>query len=343
MGVATQQGVLGICFDNIELLPIDQRPDMDNLWNWLGQVIYMETCYEEHFKTILDLASFYSTIDSRMMLLKGYGLSQYWPKPNHRPVGDIDIYLLGSKQSIPSVSSDHSEPLHQRADRLLTEKLGIEVDNGHHHHSVFTFEGTMVENHYDFINVHSHASNQWIEPMFKEMAASGYEVADQQIKNLCYPSPTLNALFVARHNAIHFASEKMCIRQVLDWAFLLNACHKVIDWKDFWDKTTRMGMKDFVLSMNEICVKQFGFGREIFHEAPSVSCKEGLADRILKDIFEPEDIGEPLKGLPYLKHRLGLWWTNRWKHKMVYSDSLLSTFFVQIKSHLMKPQTIFGV
>jgi len=328
MDVASQQGVMGVCFDAIELLPASARPDMDSLMDWLGQTSYMETCYEEHLKVVRDLAAFYSSIGVRMMLLKGYGLSHYWPKANHRPVGDIDIFLYGKWQE---------------ADRLIHEKLGIEVDNGHHHHSVFTFEGVMVENHYDFINVHSHRSNVWIEQMFKEMASGGFEVADGKIDNLYYPSPTLNALFVARHNAIHFASEKMTLRQLLDWAFMVKACHQVIDWRDFWEKVTLMGMLDFVLVMNEICVKQFGLFAEDFHEPSSVARKNGLAARMLTDIFEPEDTGEHLKGLAYLKHRTCLWWTNRWKHKMVYSDSMISTLFAQIKSHLMRPKTIFGV
>lgn len=347
MDVASQQGVVGVCFEGIELLSASARPDMDNLMDWLGQTLYMETCYEEHLKVVRDLAAFYSSIGVRMMLLKGYGLSHYWPKANHRPVGDIDIFLTkevsGGSPSTCSGQALVSEGVWQEADRLIHEKLGIEVDNGHHHHSVFTFEGVMVENHYDFINVHSHRSNMWIEQMFKDMASGGFEVADGKIENLYYPSPALNALFVARHNAIHFASEKMTLRQLLDWAFLVKACHQVIDWRDFWEKVTRMGMLDFVLAMNEICVKQFGFSDEIFHEHPGFKRKDGLAESMLTDIFEPEDTGEHLKGLPYLKHRTRLWWTNRWKHKMVYSDSMLSTLFAQIKSHLMRPKTIFGV
>jgi len=328
INLATEQGVLGLCFDAIELSPADQRPDMDSLMEWLGQVSYMETRYEEHAKVVRALAAFYSSIGVRMMLMKGYGLSLYWPKPNHRPVGDIDIYLYGKWQE---------------ADRLIHEVLGIEVDNGHHHHSVFTYMGVMVENHYDFINVHSHRSNVWIEQMFKDMALGGVEVDDGKIDNQSYPSPTLNALFVARHNAIHFASEKMSLRQVLDWAFLVKACHNEIDWLDFWEKVSRMGMLDFVLSINAICVKQFGFSSEIFHEHSNVNRNEGLAESILTDILEPEDTGVHLKGFTYLKHRTHLWWINRWKHKIVYSDSLFSTLLSQMKSHLMKPKTIFGV
>lgn len=65
--------------------------------------------------------------------------------------------------------------------------------------------------------------------------------------------------------------------------------------------------------------------------------------RVLEDILSPADFDA--RGLPAVRYvwtRLRCWWHNRWKHKIVYSDSLLSTFFVQLRSHLMKPKTIVG-
>lgn len=42
-----------------------------------------------------DLARLYANNGIRMMVVKGYGLSLDWPVPNHRPVGDLDIYNFG--------------------------------------------------------------------------------------------------------------------------------------------------------------------------------------------------------------------------------------------------------
>lgn len=61
-----------------------------------------------------------------MMVLKGYGLSKNYPVPNHRPCGDMDIYLFGDQE---------------KADKLIAEELGIKIDNSHHHHTVFQFQG----------------------------------------------------------------------------------------------------------------------------------------------------------------------------------------------------------
>ena len=91
MEEAARQGVQGICFDALELLPAEQRPDKAMLLGWLGQVVCLERLYKGHRKSIDALSFFYQQNGIKMMLLKGYGMSLYWPKPNHRPVGDMDI------------------------------------------------------------------------------------------------------------------------------------------------------------------------------------------------------------------------------------------------------------
>jgi hypothetical protein len=43
MDLSADLGVLAVCFSTIESLPANQRPDMDCLMDWLGQVEYMKT------------------------------------------------------------------------------------------------------------------------------------------------------------------------------------------------------------------------------------------------------------------------------------------------------------
>lgn len=315
---------------------------MDKL-KWLSMVLNMERQYTKHESIIAELAAFYREAGYQMMLLKGYGLSKYWPIPNHRPTGDIDIYLM----FMNSEGKDKSHPAWECADKLITEKLGIQVDNSHHHHSVFTYKGIMVENHYDFVNVHSHRSNRWIENEFKTLALTRNEeyTFDNGAK-LLFPSPLLNCLFVARHNAIHFAAEHLNLRQLLDWALFVEDRHKDIDWNYFWNIAKKMGMEKFVLCMSFISIRQLAFEKDIFHIPNEYEdfqkCNHGLIDKVLDNILHPTDEANDGKGIAYVINRYKLWKSNLWKHRIVYSDSVFSTFCAQIKSHLMKPATIFG-
>lgn len=114
---------------------------------WIGMATQMESIYAQQKKSMMTLAAWYKQHGISMMVLKGYGLSLNYPVPNHRPSGDIDIYLFGEQE---------------RADKQLQEELGIKVDKSHHH-TVFCFQEETVENHYDFLNIHLRRSNVSIE------------------------------------------------------------------------------------------------------------------------------------------------------------------------------------
>ena len=315
---------------------------MDKL-KWLSMVLNMERQYAIHESVVAALAAVYQSASYRMMLLKGYGLSKYWPIPNHRPTGDIDIYLM----YMDSDGKDKCQPAWKRADLMMKEKFGVKIDNSHHHHSVFTYKGIMVENHFDFVNVHSHNSNRWIENEFKTLALKGNEefTFDNGAK-LLFPSPLLNCLFVARHNAIHFAAEHLNLRQLLDWALFVEKRHKDIDWDYFWNIAKKMGMEKFVLCMAFIAIRQLAFEKDVFHIPNEYEdfqkCNHSLIDKVLDNILHPTDEANDSKGIAYVINRYKLWKSNLWKHRIVYSDSVFSTFCAQIKSHLMKPATIFG-
>jgi hypothetical protein len=181
---------------------------------WIGLTNQIETQYAHHEKVMRELADFYKKHEIRMMVLKGYGLSLNYPIPNHRKSGDIDIYLFGE---------------HKKADKLIHDKFGVDVDNSHHHHTIFYFKEVSVENHYDFLNVHVRKSNLRIEKVLKELANKDYIEAG----NVILPSAEFNAIHLLRHCAAHFASTKMNMRQVLDWGFFMEKHRKEIKWDEY--------------------------------------------------------------------------------------------------------------
>ena len=99
--LAFQHGVGAIAFDGIQCcydweIPIDM--DTQTKLEWIGSVHQLEVGYQKQLYTIASLATFYQKHGIRMMVLKGYGLSLNYPKPNHRPCSDLDIYLFGEQK-----------------------------------------------------------------------------------------------------------------------------------------------------------------------------------------------------------------------------------------------------
>lgn len=88
---------------------------------------------------------------------------------------------------------------------MVHDKFGIDIVNLHEHHTVFTFQGVSVENHYEFINTKARKSSVALEARFKELAKEDTWTKDEKLYNVYYPSVNLNALFWVKHCASHFA------------------------------------------------------------------------------------------------------------------------------------------
>ena len=144
LAMAWRQGVSALVLDGLERLPESQRPPKPLLLQWIGRVAMMEQLYAKHEQCIASLADFYACHGIRMLLLKGVGCSWCWPRPQHRPVGDVDVYLFGQKEE---------------ADQLVEQDLGMAVHREYHKHSTFSYHGVEVENHAKFIDDVSHKSN----------------------------------------------------------------------------------------------------------------------------------------------------------------------------------------
>ena len=335
-----EQGVAAIAVDglqrslemraeSIESLELSlDSPELEDVkYEWFGEVFSCEEDYKEYLAKLQELVELYRSEGIRAMVLKGYGLGLNYPIPAHRPTGDVDIYQFGRWEE---------------ADALAAAKLGVTVDNSHHHHSVFVWKGLTVENHYDFVNVHSHRSSADVERKLKSLATVG-----RTVDGIDLPSADFNALFVIRHIAAHFAAEGMNLRQLLDWALFVRSASAEVDWKAAWECYRRWNMHRFVLCIDEIAVRWLGFERGIFgipeEFADFGASDAALVDRVLEEILHPTRVEGGRGCLPvYVWRRFRQWWLSRWKHRIVYSDSLVSTFLWQVRSHLMKPATLIG-
>jgi len=306
------------CYDEGVAVDVDVNTKLQ----WIGAVQQQEEEYEQQRHAIVSLAQFYQQHGIRMMVLKGYALSLNYPKPNHRNCCDLDIYLFGEQE---------------RADRLIEEEQGVKVDHEHHCHTVFTYMGVSVENHYDFLNVYSHRSTKKLNERLKEMANASQKEVETDGTKIYLPSADLDALFVLRHMAAEFAANGMIMRQLLDWGLFVKACHDAVNWPVFLKTVKELNMHRYLDAVNYICYTYLGFEKEIFRGFGD----ESYGERVLADLFDEQNLRPKESGsVKYVLSRWQNWWRNRWKHRIVYSDSLLSTFAYQVSSHLMKPATL---
>ncbi len=242
------------------------------------------------------------------LVLKGTHIAQYYPKPELREFGDLDLYFYDN---------------HDKADQMAHEILKVEVSNDAHHHSKYNYRGITVESHYDFVNVHYPPSNRRYEAMLKELV----------------PSPTFEVLFLLRHMACHFAASRLTMRELVDWTLTCRALDGQVDWEFVQKTIVDYGMSEFVSVLNLVAERRLGIVLPLRHNGPDALSNTATIER---DIVygSPETDDKKADGLARLNWKLRRWRALGWKRKMVYSDSPLSLMLASLSSHAEKPRSI---
>lgn len=322
--LAEWQGLLAIVVDGIEKLPENIRPPKEMLLRWKGETLQgYEYRYELYTRTIAELATFYGQHGYKMMVLKGYACNLDWPKPEHRPCGDIDIWLFGQQKE---------------ADTILAKEKGVKVDASHHYHTVFNWGEFTVKNHYDFVNVHAHSSCRELEKAFKELGQDDTNPVEVYGEKVYLPSPNLHALFLMRYMVSRFVDSNIILRQVLDWAFFVEKHTKEINWEWLLPIVDEYHMRDFYNCINAICVEDLGFPVEVFK---TVQFVPELKERVLNDILYPEfETKVPKMLIQKIIFKYRRWQGNAWKQRMCYNESRWSSFGTGVWAKIIKPASI---
>lgn len=322
--MAGKQNLLGLTLDGISKLPDSQRPPRVISVKWIGTVMRdYEARYEKYTEAIAELAGFYNSYGFKMMVLKGYACSLDWPVPNHRPSGDIDIWMFGR---------------YKEADSLLSSEKGIAIDHSHYHHTVFSWKGFAVEDHYDFISVFHRKSNFKFEKILKELGKNDSNYTQLIGERLYLPSAKLHTLFLLKHMMLHFAAGGINMRQLLDWAFFVQKHHSEIDWDYLSAILDEYGMTPAFNIFNAICIEDLGFSEEIF---PKPKYNKGIKERTLNDILFPEFPREvPEEFFKRIVWKWRRWRTTGWRHNLCYKESMFSDFFTGLFVHIIKPSSI---
>lgn len=272
------------------IIPIDVR------LKFIGTQDIAEQAYKYHINIMTELLEFFNRVELPTMIIKGLSLVKYYPIPSHRKCGDIDIYQYGQQQ---------------KSDQIIAQSLGLEImDNAVGHHSVYQYKGIGIENHYHFITTYFGGKSLELEELLEEKArdSNRFELNKQGV---FLPSPTFNAIFLPYHMACHFRSEKVTMRQIIDWMLFLKAEYDNVDWKQVYTIYKSFHLLDFVNAVNGILISYFHMSAKIV----SFYVKnEYLEEKLFNDMMAPT-----LEKSGVEKRIVRMWFKyfkNGWKYRM---------------------------
>lgn len=150
-----------------------------------------EARYSDYCKVLEQMSKFLSSQGIRMMVLKGYACALDWPRPEHRPCGDIDLWAFGRAQEVEDA---------------VIEGRGIDVTTDRHHYSSFRLWKFLVDNHYTLINTYHHKANLAFEQILEKLAEDDSHSVDLAGERIYLPLPDLHAFFLLKHAFSHFAA-----------------------------------------------------------------------------------------------------------------------------------------
>jgi hypothetical protein len=241
MELAAIQGVFGLAYDGLKGLSDACKPPRGLLIQWTLGVKQIEGRHHLHLNVLQSLAEFYKKNGIRCLLLKGLGISQFYPVPKHRESGDLDLYLFG----------DYDKG------NLLMEENGIKVDYQDEVHSKFFFDQVPVENHISFTQIKRGQSNREIEQILYQILLKEEPQLSENLR-IYIPSLSFNLLFLHNHAVKHFLGSGIVLRQLCDWALLLHNCRNNDDYPSFYETAGRFDLHHYADAFSLIAVEYLG-------------------------------------------------------------------------------------
>ncbi len=303
-----QNHVAALASEIVRQLAEPLQPPREVKIPWLSERQKAENWYRHQCEVQSNVIELMQRNGIKTLVLKGTHLAKLYPLEALREFGDIDLYFYDR---------------HDEADALAARELKVAIFNFAHHHTKYDFRGVTVESHYDFINAHTPPSNKQYEKRLKELA----------------PSPMFELLFLLRHMAGHFASNRITLRDLCDWHLLTTALAGKVDWSSIEHQAEESGMAEFLHIVNTIARQRLGN-----NAVPDTACDRATMRRVEQNIV----YGDCSLRQEYGEEDLGrLWWklrryrVNQWKRRLVYRhDSAVALLISSLTAHAMKPQSI---
>lgn len=207
------------------LLPYIKKTNL--LFNIKQQTKRMMLNYYQVEQFTRRIADLFESNGITYILLKGISLAAFYPTPEYRQLGDVDIYI-------------NDKEMFNRANALLLAN-GYTKDNeisDHHQGYLYTVSQTkrimILELHYRIVGLYQYApANKIIDAVFSKNA---FTSITQTINGRNYPvlPPTEYTFYMLHHMLKHYLYSGFGIRLLCDFTFYLEHNYMAIDFNKIY-------------------------------------------------------------------------------------------------------------
>lgn len=252
---------------------------------------------------VAKLASRFDEHGIRYAVMKGQTCAAFWPQPNHRMAGDIDVYVAPAQ--------------FERANSLLVE-WGAQLTDKTMLHSTYQLGKLVVEMHFSVQKLQYPPYYRRLKRITDiefdssqndvRLNIGGYDV--RVLPDL------LNIVLLTTHAFNHVITAGLGMRQVIDWQMVLQAKAAALDWDRLIHYLDMLHLRKMFLVLAHINVHFLGMDECMFSShGLDINTKEirRMSEQLMKWIEVCGNFGHSMNlgtGKAYLFRYYGLFFLN---------------------------------
>ena len=272
------------------------------------------------------------------VILKGLAVARYYPKPEYRSLGDIDIAVL------------HDD--YERARQILLQNDYEEVESPYIKHSVYEKNGLCFELHKYFTSTNDAAKATVIEELIQDGIR---HPVNFELEGYSFPvlPPFADGIMLLEHMSQHLESG-IGLRHLLDW--MVYVSHELDDdtWRGgFCETAETVGLRILAEVATKLCKENLGLtGITWCDDADDMMCAKLLAHIELRGNFGRKELSPSEKNQKLFINNKGLFYWFRYlqrtgmriqsvqRHRLLYP---FAWFFrgIELVSKYMKSKRTF--
>lgn len=262
----------GVMVSGIELLPKEKMPEKGILLRLVDMVLQTEKMNAVLNRKSVEMYEIFRKEGFSPILLKGQGTATFYPKPERRMPGDVDLWLADKKDVIA---------------RFLEKKFNVENVSGLHFSPKDDDNYKGVELHLIPTYIKYPSSKRKLESIFEGWMNEKISVELSGAGMVCIPSDRMNRTYMLIHKYIHFRTGGIGLKQVLDYMMLLK--------KGFTEEERLESVKDIkALNLERFCRAVMYVLKEVFGMEDKfllMKPHRALGQALLKEIFTTGNFG----------------------------------------------------
>lgn len=263
--IAKKQTLQGVLYSAIERLPKDQCPTLEPIVRWWNAAEYAEKKYTQLDEAGKTAVAFFRENGFPCQILKGTSVARYYPQPERRLCGDVDLWLDGGRKKIYDFARSF-------------DKDGKLYGVNYHHIHFHLIEDVEMEVHIYPSYLCNPFKNRRLHKFFKLYRPTMESDA---------PCLAFDRVFILLHCFDHIKGHGVGLRQIMDYYYVLLQGFTEQEKEDTASWIKSLGMARFAKGMMWVLQTVFAMPSECLLMPPDE--KDGRF--ILEEVMHTGNMG----------------------------------------------------